>query len=81
MATTTVNISLPTNLKKDADSLVADGYFASFSDFARTTMRQGIRDMRYGELYEQAKLDVAMGKTKELKGKEGIDAFINDLVK
>lgn len=81
MATTTVNISLPTNLKKEVDALVARGDYASFSDFVRSTLRQGIRDMRYNELYEQAKLDVAMGKTKELKGPEDIDSFINGLIK
>ena len=77
MATITVNISLPTRLKQKADELVAMGDFASFSDFARSSMRQLIRDRRYNELYEEAKLDVALGRTKELKNTKEIKDFIN----
>jgi len=81
MATVTVNVSLPTELKKEADKLVANGNYASFSDIVRASLRQSIRNKKYNDLFEQAKQDVAMGKTKELVGREGIDSFINDLVK
>jgi putative addiction module CopG family antidote len=81
MATVTVNVSLPTELKKEADELVASGNYASFSDIVRASLRQSIRDKKYNDLYEQAKQDVVTGKTKELVGRDGIDNFINDLVK
>jgi uncharacterized protein len=36
---TTINISLPDKLKKQADSLVKEGYYASFSDLVRSALR------------------------------------------
>jgi Arc/MetJ-type ribon-helix-helix transcriptional regulator len=39
---TTINISLPDKLKKQADKLIKDGYYASFSDLVRTGLRQMI---------------------------------------
>lgn len=81
MATTTVNISLPIKLKREADELVAMGDYASFSDLARSSMRQLIRDKKYNELYEEAKLDVALGRTKELRNTKEINDFINEHMK
>jgi Arc/MetJ-type ribon-helix-helix transcriptional regulator len=80
MATTTVNISLPTNLKKEADFLVAAGDYASFSDFMRTAARLALKE-KYKSMIEETKRDVALGLTKVLKSKEDIDNFIDSLGK
>jgi len=37
---TTINISLPDVLKKEADLLIKQGYYASFSDLARVAIRK-----------------------------------------
>jgi len=46
----TINISLPDKLKKQADAAIADGYYASFSDFARTAFRQILRDYKLDQM-------------------------------
>mgnify|MGYP001568000132 CR=1 FL=1 len=78
MATTTVNISLPTELKKEADFLVSTGDYASFSDFMRTAARLELRE-KYRSMVEETKRDVALGLTKVLKSKKDIDNFIDSL--
>lgn len=37
---TTINISLPDVLKKEADVLIKRGYYASFSDLVRVAIRK-----------------------------------------
>ena len=37
---TTINISLPEKLKKQADALIKQGYYVSFSDLVRTAIRR-----------------------------------------
>ena len=81
MATTTVNISLPTNLKKEADSYVARGDFASFSDFVRTTMRDALRDMRFKSIIEESKREEDLGTATILNGPEEIDKFMSNIGK
>ncbi|MFA6519056.1 MAG: ribbon-helix-helix domain-containing protein [Candidatus Shapirobacteria bacterium] len=39
---TTINISLPSQLKAQADELVKHGFYASFSDLVRTALRREI---------------------------------------
>lgn len=39
---TTINISLPNQLKAQADKLVKYGFYASFSDLVRTALRREI---------------------------------------
>lgn len=36
----TINISLPDKLKKEADKLIKAGYYSSFSDLVRTALRK-----------------------------------------
>lgn len=81
MATTTVNISLPTQLKKDADRLVAKGYYASFSDFARATMRYALRDLRFQEIIDESKREEALGTATILNGPKDIEEFMSKIGK
>ena len=51
----TINVSLPTKLKEEADLLVSGGHYASFSDLVRTALRQVIVDRKYKVMIEEAK--------------------------
>ena len=72
---TTINISLPDTLKKLADELILEGHYASFSDLARTALRQILRDHKLDRFVAEAKRDDKAGKTKVLKTDKDIDKF------
>ena len=59
---TTINISLPDVLKKQADAVIAEGHYASFSDFARTAFRQMLRDHKLDRMVAEAKADYKAGR-------------------
>lgn len=80
MATTTVNISLPTNLKKEADFLVARGDFASFSDFMRTSARE-LLERKYQRWTDNALRDIKSGKAVALDSDKDIADFVNKHMK
>lgn len=72
---TTINISLPDVLKKEADAAIADGHYASFSDLARTALRQILRDRKLDRMVAEAKADYKAGKGIVLKTNKDIDNF------
>jgi len=72
----TINISLPSQLKAQADDLIGKGYFASFSDLVRTALRNTLEESPYDSLVREAIRDHPLGKTKVLKTKKDIDDFI-----
>lgn len=72
---TTINISLPEQLKNQADAAIADGYYASFSDLVRTSLRQMLRDYKLDRLVADAKREHKAGKGIVLKTKKDIDTF------
>lgn len=72
---TTINISLPDILKKEADAAIADGHYASFSDLARTALRQILRDHKLDRLVAEAKREEKAGKIITLKTDEDINKF------
>ncbi len=69
---TTINISLPEQLKKEADSLVGAGYYVSFSDIVRDGLRSIIDARRYDRWYKEAKQDEKEGRAVVLKSKKDI---------
>lgn len=73
---TTINISLPDKLKKQADEAISDGYYASFSDFARTAFRQMLRDYKLDRLVKEAKEDYKAGRGTILRTKKDIDKYM-----
>ena len=77
----TINISLPTKLKEEADVLVSSGDYASFSDLVRTALRQVIVDRKYKVMIEEAKKEMSLNKNKILEGQKDIDAFISDTLR
>lgn len=72
---TTINISLPEQLKKEADFLIGAGYYASFSDLVRDSLRRVI----YDEWYQEAKKDEKSGKAIILKSKKDIDNYFKKI--
>lgn len=72
----TINISLPSQLKGQADSLIKKGYFASFSDLVRTAIRKVLAENKYDRLVAEALRDHRLGRTKVLRTKKDIDEFI-----
>ena len=72
---TTINISLPEKLKKAADAIIKDGHYASFSDLARTALRQILRDHKLDRMVTEVKREDLEGNTITLKTKKDIDTF------
>ena len=76
---TTINISLPENLKDKAQELVDKGFYSSFSDLVRDSIRQAIAKRRYDLWYEEAKEDERKGRAVILKTKKDIDNYFKKL--
>jgi len=76
---TTVNVSLPEKLKEQAETLVKSGFYASFSDLVRDSLRRLVSQSKYDLWVEEAKEDVRKGKAKVLKSKKDIDSYFKNL--
>jgi len=75
----TINISLPLQLKKDIEKLIEFGFFASFSDAVRASLRKTFDGKKYDMYFEEAKRDVQRGKIKPLATDKDIDMFVDNL--
>ncbi len=75
----TINISLPAQLKIQADQAINDGHFASFSDLVRTGIRKLLNNDRYEQMWQQAKTDHVNNDTKVLQNKEDINKYFNEI--
>ena len=73
---TTINISLPSKLKSQADALIDQGYFASFSDLVRMAIREMVGGSRYDTLIREAVNDHRKGRSIVLKNKKDIHNYI-----
>lgn len=78
---TTINISLPDKLKKEADKTIAEGHYASFSDLARTALRQILRNHKLDRMAAEAKADYKAGKGIILRTDKDITDFFAKLDK
>lgn len=78
---TTINISLPDVLKKQADAVIADGYYASFSDLTRTALRQILRDHKLDRMVAEAKQEYKEGKGILLRTDKDIEEYFAKLKK
>ena len=76
---TAINISLPEKLKEQAQTLVEKGFYASFSDLVRDSIRQLIAENRYNLWFKEAREDFKKGRAKELRNKKEIDEYIKNL--
>jgi len=76
---TTINISLPEKLKNQAEILVESGFYASFSDLIRDSLRQIIARSKYDLWFEEAREDLKEGRAVTLKSKGTIDDFLRTI--
>jgi len=75
----TINISLPEKLKKEAEALVDSGLYISFSDLVRDSLRQIVAKNKYDLLTDEAKRDEKKGKARTLKTNKDVDDYIQSL--
>ena len=75
----TINISLPTKLKTEAQELVEGGYYASFSDLVRDSLRVAVSRNKYELMITDAIEDEEEGKGTLLKSKREIDNYFKAL--
>lgn len=77
---TTVNISLPVQLKSQADFLIDAGHYTSFSDLVRSALRQlfssHVDTTDYDTMLKEALADQAAGRTVTLSTPEEIDEYL-----
>lgn len=76
--TSTINISLPTQLKNEADELVKEGYYVSFSDLVRTSVRK-LLESKYDLWVAEAKKDFKKGKLKTISNSKDIGGYLDTL--
>lgn len=76
---TTINISLPIKLKKQAQTLVDRGFYSSFSDLVRDSLRQVVSKNKYDLMVEEAIEDERQGDAVVLKTKKDIDEYMDSL--
>ena len=80
---TTVNISLPVQLKSQADFLIDAGHYTSFSDLVRSALRQlfasQVDTTDYDAMLKEALADQAAGRTITLSTPEEIDSHFTKL--
>lgn len=75
----TINVSLPEKLKDQADLLIKGGFYASFSDLVRDSLRQIVSENKYDMWYEEAKEDERKERAVILKTKKDIENYFKKL--
>lgn len=75
----TINISLPDKLKEEGEGLIVAGFYASFSDLVRDSLRNSIEKVSLDRLYLEAKKDLKKGTATILKNKKDIDLYMKSI--
>lgn len=75
----TINISIPAKLKSQAEILVKNGYYVSFSDLVRDSLRRLIERNKFDLWTLEAKKDLKEGKAVVLKSEKEIDEYLKTL--
>ncbi len=75
----TVNISLPPKLRDSALSLIEQGYYASFSDVVRDSLRQLLERQILENQIREVKAEEAQGEAVVLKSGKEIEAYFKKL--
>ena len=66
----TINISIPSELKKQIEKLVEQGFYSSFSDACRDALRKILPKNEFEEMVDYDRLERAAGKQAGLPQKE-----------
>lgn len=75
----TINISLPEKLKDQARDLIKEGFYASFSDLVRDSLRKTLESAKYDMWVEEAKEDIENGGAVVLKNKKQIRDYFEKI--
>ncbi|HAU65023.1 TPA: hypothetical protein DCW32_00515 [Candidatus Woesebacteria bacterium] len=75
----TINISLPDKLKEAGEDLVKAGFYSSFSDLVRDSLRNSIEKTNLDQLYLEAKKDLKTGKATVLKNKGDVEKYMKSI--
>jgi len=75
----TINISLPDQLKSQAQALIKQGHYVSFSDLVRDALRRVIEKNQYDIWAQQAKEEVKKRQAVILKSPPEVDKYIESL--
>lgn len=73
----TVNVSLPHKLRIQANELVEKGFYASFSDLVRDSLRQAIAKNKYDVWADEARVDLKKGKATVLRSKKQVKDYFD----
>lgn len=76
---TTINISLPEKLKEQADNLVQNGYYASFSDLVRMSLRHAVDKSKYDAMIAETEEDIRTGKAVTISTKKDLKDYMDSL--
>ncbi len=76
---TTVNISLPDQLKNQAQQLIVKGFYASLSDLVRDSLRRTIEKNRYDLLADEVEEDLKRGKGVKINSKIELEEYFKGL--
>lgn len=77
----TINISIPTRLRSQAEELIASGYYISFSDLVRDSLRRLVEKNKFDLWTEEAKKDFKRGKAVVLNSGKEINKYLKGLEK
>jgi len=75
----TINISIPVKLKNKAELLIKNGYYVSFSDLIRDSLRRLVERNKYDLWVSEAKKDLEADKAVVLKSPKDIDNYFKSL--
>ena len=75
----TINISLPAKLKSQAETLIKGGYYISFSDLVRDSLRWMIERNKFDLWTNEAKKDLEKGEAVVLGSKKDVDGHMGTL--
>jgi len=75
----TINVSLPSKLKSQADDMVKAGYYASFSDLVRTALRQTLSEINLEALAGQAVREHQSGQALILHDSQDVDTYLDEV--
>jgi len=75
----TINISLPKQLKLLAEKEIKKGYYASFSDLVRSSLRKTLMESELDQILEVTKNNYKKGKAIVLKTDKDVDNYFESL--
>jgi Arc/MetJ-type ribon-helix-helix transcriptional regulator len=75
----TINISLPEKLKDQANALIEGGFFVSFSDLVRHSLRETVSKNKYDLWADEAEKDIKNGKATIIKSKNELKKYFDSL--